>query len=72
MSALVEARAAVLAALDHARAVRTYEACDALRQARVDARKVMRSVPYGTEHRTDLARALGQALSFLESCGVSL
>jgi len=68
---MVAARAAVLDALAHARETRTPEARESLRQVRAAALKTMRSVPYGTEGRTDLARAMGQALAHLEACGVA-
>lgn len=68
---MVTARAAVLAALDHAREARTPEARESLRLTRAAALRTMRSVPYGTDGRTDLARAMGQALAHLEACEVA-
>jgi len=69
---MVAARAAVLDALAHAREARTPEARESLRQIRESAREAMRSVPYGTEGRTELARALGVARAHLDACGVAL
>lgn len=69
---MVAARTAVLDALAHARETRTPEARESLRLTRAAALKAMRSVPYGTEGRTDLARALGVARAHLDACGVAL